>query len=97
MTAAIADVEKIEQLAKLEFTDAQRQTLRQELEQILEYVAQLNELETADVPPTSHVLEITNRFREDQTEKWLSQKEVLANAPLQKAGFFSVPKVVDKK
>jgi aspartyl-tRNA(Asn)/glutamyl-tRNA(Gln) amidotransferase subunit C len=55
----------------------------------------LNELDTTDVPPTSHVLPLKNVFREDMVAPSLSQQETLANAPDQWMGYFKVPKVIE--
>ena len=56
----------------------------------------LNELDTKDVEPLSHPLEMTNVFREDEVQPSLTQEEALANAPLKSDKFFRVPKVVKK-
>jgi aspartyl-tRNA(Asn)/glutamyl-tRNA(Gln) amidotransferase subunit C len=54
----------------------------------------LKELNVDEVPPTSHVLDLYNVFREDKVEPWLTTEEALQNAPAQKMGYFSVPKVI---
>jgi len=90
-------VENIAQLAKLQFTDEAKERLVQELEQIVTYVDKLNELDVADVAPTAHVLALTNVFREDEVEEWITREEALRNAPAQQDGYFCVPKVINNQ
>ena len=89
-----SDVEKLAQLAMLDFSKEEKTRLESDLNDIVLYFEKLKELDTTDVKPTSHVNDITNVLREDETETWLSQVEALRNAPAQKMGFFSVPKVI---
>ena len=89
-----ADVEKIATLAKLKFSDDEKEKLIEELAQIIAYVEKLNELDLENVPPTSHVLDLKNVMRDDEVRSGLSQEEALMNAPAKHRGFFSVPKVI---
>ena len=70
--------------------------MRAQLDAILNYVDKLNELETRDVPPTSHAIPMTNVFREDAVRPCLSQEEALANAPDRQEGFFRVPRILEE-
>lgn len=88
------DVEKLAGLAKFEFTLEKKKKLAKQLDQIVSYVEKLNELDTENVEPSSHVIDLKNVLREDKVEDWLGQEEALANAPKQKQGYFSVPKVI---
>ena len=94
MPIEIEDVEKIATLAKLEFSSQEKQELAKELEQIVSYVARLNELDTKAVEPTLHITDLKNVLREDKVQDWLDQEQSLANAPQKKQGYFSVPKVI---
>lgn len=94
MPITIQDVEKVARLAKLEFSAEEKQKFVQQLGQIVGYVEKLKELDTEDVEPTSQVIELENALREDRAETWLTQDEALTNAPKQKQGYFSVPKVI---
>lgn len=94
MTMTIAEVQHIAKLAKLSFTAEELKKMARELDAIVGYVEQLKELEVDDVPPTSHVLDLSNVFREDQAEPALPVEEVLRNAPSRKQSYFSVPKVI---
>ena len=94
MSVTFDDVEKIGKLAKLSFSEAEKIKFVEQFNQILQYMAKLDELDTENIKPTSHVLNLKNVTREDKVETWLSQEEALKNAPKQKAGHFSVPKVI---
>lgn len=94
MPIEIEDVEKVATLAKLEFPSEDKQKLAKELEQIVTYVARLNELDTKAVEPTLHITDLKNVLREDNVQDWLDQEQALANAPQKKQGYFSVPKVI---
>lgn len=89
-----SDVERIAALAKLTFSDVELDKFTKELGTIVEYFEKLNECNTESIEPISHIHDIVNVTRADKVEAWLSQEEALQNAPDQKNGFFSVPKVI---
>lgn len=88
------DVEKIARLARLEFDENEKQILAAQMDRIVDYIQQLNELDTSEVHPTYHVLDITNVYREDNVGESLAPEKALSNAPKAKRGYFSVPKVI---
>lgn len=94
MPITLAEVKHVAALAKLSFTDEELAKIAKELDAIVGYVEQLKELNVDDVPPTAHVLDLHNVFRDDKVEPWLTNEEALQNAPAQKKGYFSVPKVI---
>ena len=94
MPITLAEVKHVAALAKLSFTDEELAKIAKELDAIVGYVEQLKELNVDDVPPTAHVLDLHNDFRDDKVEPWLTNAEALQNAPVQKQGYFSVPKVI---
>ena len=94
MAVTIKDVEHIAELARLEFNESEKQKLTHELNEILKYIEKLDELDTSDVEPLSHVIELSNVFREDEVRPSLSTEEALKNAPAKKETFFKVPKVI---
>jgi len=94
MPITLAEVQHVAALAKLSFTEDELAKIAKELDAIVGYVDQLKELNVDDVPPTSHVLDLHNVFRDDKVEPWLTNEEALQNAPAQKMGYFSVPKVI---
>ena len=89
-----ADVERIADLARLSVTDAEAERLASELEAVLVYAEQLAGLDTRDVPPTSHPIELATPLREDVPEPPLDPELALANAPEREVFAFVVPKVI---
>ena len=94
MAITIAEVQHIAKLAKLSFSAEELEKMARELDAIVGYMEQLNELDVENVPPTSHVLDLSNVFREDEAQPALPVEEVLRNAPARKQSYFSVPKVI---
>ena len=82
-------------LARLTFDREEEERLVQDLNQMLDYVAALDVLDTSDVPPTTHVLPLQNVFRKDEVRESLSQEAALANAPSAGHGHFRVPRVIE--
>jgi aspartyl-tRNA(Asn)/glutamyl-tRNA(Gln) amidotransferase subunit C len=97
MAVTIKEVEHIAKLAKLEFTDTEKEKFTHQLNQILEYVEQMNKLDTSNVEPLSHVIELSNVFRADEVKQGVSTEEALKNAPSKTEEFFKVPKVINEK
>lgn len=88
-------VQHVALLARLELDEADIERFTTELNQILEHFERLNELDTSNVEPTSHVIPMTNVFREDVVGEPLPREAVLANAPEAEDGCFKVPRVVE--
>jgi len=88
------DVEHVASLAKLSFTDEEKERLTVQLNEILNYMEQLNSLDTEQVEPLSHVIELNNVFREDVRVPGVTREEALKNAPSKSEKFFKVPKVI---
>jgi len=86
-------IKHIAKLAELEFGDDELNKITAQLDKILAHVAKISEVDTSEIPPTSHTLKIKNVFREDNVKKPLSKEEVLSNAPEEKDGSFLVPKI----
>ena len=95
MPVSMEDVEKVALLARLQFGEEEKQKLLSELNKILAYFEKLNELDTEDVPPTSHVLPLENVLREDVVKPSMPSEKLLANAPDQAMGHFKVPQVIE--
>jgi len=89
------DVEYVAKLARLEVTEAEQEKFTAQLNDILLYIDQLNELDTKGVAPMSHAIAVTNAFREDKIAESLGTQKALANAPDARGEFFRVPKVID--
>ena len=82
-------------LAHLELSPEEVDRFTTQLNGILEYMDQLNELDTTGVEPTSHVLPLCNVLREDEVGHSLALDEVLSNAPQQDRDHFVVPKIIE--
>lgn len=95
MSVSLEEVRYIAQLARLRFTDEEEQEMARQMSRILDYMDQLSELDTTDVPPMSHVLELTNVFRTDEVQQRITRDDALRNAPEADDTYFRVPKVID--
>jgi len=91
----IKEVEHVANLARLEFSDEEKNKLAMHLAEILDYIDQLNKLDTENVEPTSHVIPVKNVVRPDVVKPSLKQDEALSNAPSNVEGLFEVPKIVE--
>ncbi|MBC7334016.1 MAG: Asp-tRNA(Asn)/Glu-tRNA(Gln) amidotransferase subunit GatC [Actinobacteria bacterium] len=87
------EVRHIAKLAEIEFSEDEIEKFTIQLGRILEHVAKISEVDTKNIPPTSHIIEIKNVFRDDIVKKSLSKEEALANAPEVMNGGFKVPKI----
>lgn len=97
MPVTLKDVEYIAKLARLEFSEEEKQKFTHQLNDILAYAEQLNKLDTSKVEPLSHVIELSNVFRDDAVKPGLTTEEALKNAPVKSEKFFKVPKVIGDK
>ena len=86
---------KIARLARLSLTDAEVETITRQLDATLEYVAQLDNLDTKGVIPTAHLAERATPLRDDVEQPPLTQGAALANGPKTGGGGFLVPRVLD--
>ena len=89
-----SDVRKVAQLARLELPEDQIETYTSQLEEILSYVDQLQEIDTQNVSPTTRAVEVVNAMREDLVENNCSREEILNQAPNREGDFFRVPKIL---
>ena len=94
MSVTRKDVDHIATLARLEFSEAEKEHFTHQMNEILTYVEKLDELDTSNVEPLSHVIELNNVFREDVVQQSLPQATALQNAPSTKDEHFKVPKVM---
>ena len=90
------EIEKIAELARLSLKPEEKGKLQKDLESILSYVEQLKSVNTDHVEPTSHVLNLENVFREDETRPSDIREDVLKHAPRREGNFFKVPKVIEQ-
>ncbi len=90
-----ATVARIAALARIRLTDAQREAAAVELSRILDWVAQLDEVDTSAVEPLRSVMPISPTLREDIVSDGGRPEDVLRNAPQRSGDYFVVPKVVE--
>ena len=95
MALSEKDVEHVARLARLALTDEERELYRGQMERILDYMKNMERYDTRDVPPTSHVVPLSNVWREDVHCPWRDTEPILANAPDREDVFFRVKKVIE--
>ena len=83
-------------LARLELSDAELETMARQLSAILDYVNQLQQVNTDGVEPLAHPLPLHNVFRDDEPVPSLPVAAALANAPDRRGDFYGVPAVLDQ-
>ena len=89
------DIEHIASLARLHLTEGEKDLFGLQLSSILDYMEKLNELDTTDVEPTSHVLPLSNVMRDDVSGPSIQRDDALMNAPDHTDKFFRVPKIIE--
>ncbi len=88
------EVKHVAKLARLKITEPEADAYQKELNAVLEHFETLQELDTENVEPMSHVLEIKNVWREDEPRKPEKPESLMANAPEKESGYFKVPKIL---
>ena len=89
-----SDVRKVAQLARLEIPEDQIETYTEQIQEILSYVDQLQEIDTENIPPTTRAVEVVNAMRDDLVEVNCSREDLLNQAPNREGDFFRVPKIL---
>lgn len=88
-------VQHVAHLARLEFSEQEKEKFTTQLNNILLYMDKLNEVDTTGVEPETHAISLNNAFREDLVKPSLGPERSLQNAPDSKGSFFRVPKVIE--
>jgi aspartyl-tRNA(Asn)/glutamyl-tRNA(Gln) amidotransferase subunit C len=96
MDINIETIDKLSDLAKLNFNDSEKEALIKDLNRILSYIDKLNEVNTEGVEPLIFMSEAVNVLREDEAKSGISKAEALLNAPSKDSDYFRVPKVLEK-
>ena len=78
-----------------EFDEDELDKFTEQLSTILDYISKLDELNTENIEPTSHVIDLKNCFKEDEARESLSAEASLRNAPMMEKNFFKVPKIIE--
>ena len=92
---SVDQVKHVAHLARLAITEEEAEKFTKQLDAIISFAEQLNELDTDNVEPTSHVLELKNVLREDIPSVGLPRDEVLKNAPEHIEGQIMVPAIIE--
>ena len=88
------EVSKVAQLAKLKLNEEQIENHSKQIEKILDYINQLEKIDTTNVPCTTRAIEVVNNFRSDSKENYKDRDEILNLAPSREDDFFKVPKII---
>ena len=94
MALSVSEVERLGKLARIQLSPEELEHLAPQLDVILESVSRVGELDTADVPATSHPIPVTNVFRPDEVAASLPVDEALAMAPAAEEDRFRVPRIL---
>jgi len=89
-------VDQLAHLSRLRFSDAEKESIRVDLEKMVAFVEKLREVDTEGVAPLLHMSDSVNILREDRIEGSVTREEALLNSPVKDAVFFKVPKVIRK-
>ena len=89
-------IEKLQKLARLEFSENEAAAIEQDLAQLLQFIEKINELDTESVIPLTHISDNVNNLRADEVQVLIERSDALKNAPKSNGEFFEVPKVIDK-
>jgi len=90
------DVGYVAKLACIDLTETEKELFQEQLDQVLHYVEQLDDLDVSDVEPTAHAIPVYNVFRSDKVGASLDRCAVIANAPASSGGEVRVPKIIDQ-
>lgn len=89
------DVQRVAMLARLRLTSEEETSLTAQLDSILVYMDKLKELDTSQVEPFTHAVDLVNALREDLVTNQPNAEALLANAPEKDETFFKVPKIIE--
>lgn len=95
MSVTKKDVDYVADLACLQLSDEETESLVSDMNQILDYMTTLEELDTSDVEPLEHVIDLEYRLRDDKAKEPLSHEDALKNAPDADSDYFRVPRVIE--
>ncbi|MBD99550.1 MAG: Asp-tRNA(Asn)/Glu-tRNA(Gln) amidotransferase GatCAB subunit C [Verrucomicrobia bacterium] len=96
MAVDINTVNRLAQLAKLEFNDVEKEEIQADLNRMLDFVNQLQEIDTENVEPLVYMLDESGTMREDEVKQSIDQKAALKNAPDKDSDYIRVPKVLKR-
>ena len=88
-------ISKLARLSKLKFNEDEMKLISNDLSKMLDFINQLQDLDTEGIDPLIHMNEEINNWREDQVQGMISQEEALSNSPVKDGTYFKLPKVLD--
>ncbi len=89
------EVLHVARLSRLSLSSAEVDRMREQLGDIIAYIRQLDRLETSEVVPTSHAVEMGTPYRDDSVHPFGGKEEILKNAPDREEDFFRVPRIIE--
>ncbi|MDZ7658658.1 Asp-tRNA(Asn)/Glu-tRNA(Gln) amidotransferase subunit GatC [Fodinibius sp.] len=95
MSVTKKDVNYVADLARLQLSEEETKSLVNDMNQILDYMTTLEELDTSDIEPLEHVIDLEYRLRDDKAKEPLSHEDALKNAPDADTDYFRVPRVIE--
>ena len=90
------EVKKVAHLARLELNENEINNHAEQLEKILDYIRQLEKIDTDDVPCTTRAIEVINVFRKDEKKDYDFTEEILELGPSKEDKYFKVPKIINE-
>jgi aspartyl-tRNA(Asn)/glutamyl-tRNA(Gln) amidotransferase subunit C len=96
MDISITMVENLANLSKLQFDEAEKTAIQQDLQKMVGFIAELETVDTTGIEPLLHMGDAANVLRDDVVSGSVSRAEALSNAPVADEAFFKVPKVIKK-
>ena len=88
------EVKKVAQLARLELNEDEINNHAEQLAKILDYIKQLDKINTENIPCTTRAIEVTNVLRKDEKRNYINSEDLLGLAPAREDNFFKVPKII---
>jgi len=88
------EIYNVANLARLNISENQVDLFCNQLDNILEYMEKLNKIDTTNIKPTTHAIDLSNAFRDDILKPSITSELAIQNAPAKEDSFFVVPKVV---
>lgn len=95
MSVTKEEVNYVANLARLQLTEEETESLAEDMNSILDYMSTLEEVDTSNVEPLEHVIDLEFRFRNDKADEPLSHDDALKNAPDADTDYFRVPRVIE--
>ncbi len=89
-------IEKLANLSKLRFSDSEMELITKDMTKMIDFINQLDEVNTDGVKPLIHMNEEFNNLRDDEVKGMLEQSDALSNSPVKDSTYFKLPKVLDK-